>query len=106
MTMLQDEKTYMPITDKRRSPTSKTTDIVQQKLLELKKAGFIKEEIHKQLRPTNPVPALFYGLPKVHKVQLTENRDHLIFSINIVIRYDCDLSVPVLVHQRTLSRNI
>ena len=37
--MLQDTKTYLPVTDKRRNPVSSTANLLQRKLEELKKVG-------------------------------------------------------------------
>ena len=74
--MLQDTKTYLPVTDKRRNPVSSTTNLLQRKLGDLKKSGKLTEKEHFKIKPSDPVPAAFHGLPKVHKVQLTEKEDH------------------------------
>ena len=74
--MLQDTKTYLPVTDKRRNPVSSTTNLLQRKLGELKKLGNLTEKEYFKIKPSDPVPAAFYGLPKVHKVQLTVKDDH------------------------------
>ena len=74
--MLQDTKTYLPVTDKRRNPVSSTTNLLQRKLGELKKSGNLTEKEYFKIKPSDPVPAAFYGLPKVHKVQLTVKDDH------------------------------
>ena len=37
--MLQDTKTYLPVTDKRRNPVSSTANLLQRKLEELKTVG-------------------------------------------------------------------
>ena len=74
--MLQDTKTYLPVTDKRRNPVSSTTNLLQRKLGELKKSGNLTEKEYFKIKPSDPVAAAFYGLPKVHKVQLTVKDDH------------------------------
>ena len=66
--ILQDTKTYAPITDRRRNPTSSTATTLQKKLLSLKKSGNITDAEYNKLKPNDPVPAAFYGLPKVRKV--------------------------------------
>ncbi|XP_068674499.1 uncharacterized protein [Montipora foliosa] len=74
--MLQDTKTYLPVTDKRRNPVSSTTNLLQRKFGELKKSGNLTEKEYFKMKPSDLVPAAFYGLPKVHKVQLTVKDDH------------------------------
>ena len=75
--MLQDRNTYQPITDKRRSPTSRVETELQKKLLELKKQGSLTESEYWKLRPSESTLAALYGLPKVHKVNLQSTDDHL-----------------------------
>ena len=36
-----------------------------------------------KLRPTDPTAAAFYGLPKIHKVELTPKDDHFILNENV-----------------------
>ena len=74
--MLQDTKTYLPVTDKRRNPVSSTTNLLQRKLRDLKKSGNLTEKEYFRIKPSDPVPADFYVLPKVHQVQLTVKDDH------------------------------
>ena len=74
--MLQDTKTYLPVTDKRRNPVFSTANLLQRKLGDLKKSGNLVEKEYFKIKPNDPVPAAFYGLPKVHKVQLTVKDDH------------------------------
>ena len=68
-------KTYSPVTDKRRNPTSSTANSLQKKLAELKRSGKLTEKEYFKIKPNDPVAA-FYGLPKIHKVQLTAKEDH------------------------------
>ena len=65
-----------PITDKRRNPTSRTESTLQKKLLDLKKQGNLTESEYWRLRPSESIPAAFYGLPKIHKVKLEPKEDH------------------------------
>ena len=74
--MLQDTKTYTPVTDKRRNPTSSTANSLQKKLGKLKKSGNLTESEYFKIKPNDPVPAAFYGLPKVHKIKLSAKDDH------------------------------
>ncbi|KAL9983647.1 hypothetical protein ACROYT_G005850 [Oculina patagonica] len=74
--MLQDRKTYEPITDKRRNPTAKTAKELQKKLQDLKQSGNLSEQQYKRLQVPDPNPASFYGLPKVYKVELRPRDDH------------------------------
>ena len=74
--MLEDTKTYTPVTDKRRNPTSSTANSLQKKLGELKKSGNLTGSEYFKIKPNDPVPAAFYGLPKFHKIKLSAKDDH------------------------------
>ena len=78
--MLQDTKTYLPVTDKRRNPVSSTTNLLQRKSGDLKTSGNLTEKEYFKIQPSDPVPAAFYGLSKVHKVQLKVKDDHYTLS--------------------------
>ena len=81
--MLEDRTTYKPVTDKRRNPTKRIETDLQKKLLDLRKNNNLTEAEYKRLRPCDSTPASFYGLPKIHKVQLQPANDHLILPKNI-----------------------
>ena len=83
--MLQDKKVYKRITDKRRNPTSKIETELQERLLILKTKGNLTEQEYKKLRPSDSYPAAFYGLPKIHKVSLSEQDDHFTVDPNTEI---------------------
>ena len=73
----------MPITDKRRNPTSKRELELQRKLPDLKKLGNLSETAdYWKLRTSDSTPASFYGLPKIHKVELQQMDDHFTLPEN------------------------
>ena len=74
--MLQDTKTYSRLNDKRHNPTSSTANSLQRKLADLKKSGNLTDSEYCKIKPNDPVPAAFYGLPKIHNVQLAAKDDH------------------------------
>ena len=84
--MLQDQNVYMPVTDKRRNPTSKTELELQRKFSDLKKLGNLSETEYWKLRPSDSTPASFYGLPKIHKVELKQMDDHFTLPENTETR--------------------
>ena len=84
--MLQDQNVYMPVTDKRRNPTSKTELELQRKFSDLKKLGNLSETEYWKLRPYDSTPASFYGLPKIHKVELKQMDDHFTLPENTETR--------------------
>ena len=84
--MLQDQNVYMPVTDKRRNPTSKTELELQRKFSDLKKLGNLSETEYWKLRPFDSTPASFYGLPKIHKVELKQMDDHFTLPENTETR--------------------
>jgi len=73
--LLNDDKTYHKITDKRRNPTSSTEKSLNKLLLQIKDQPVSHDSSKKQLEPklyyklhsTDSTPASFYGLPKIHK---------------------------------------
>ena len=73
--LLNDDKTYHKITDKRRNPTSSTEKSLNKLLLQIKDQPAPHDDSKKQLEPklhyklhsTDSTPASFYGLPKIHK---------------------------------------
>lgn len=67
--------------DKGRSPTTKTALNLEQKLQDLKLSGNVSEEKYKKLQVSDPNPASFRGLPKVHKVEPQPDNDPLINEI-------------------------
>ncbi|KAL9961859.1 hypothetical protein ACROYT_G030890 [Oculina patagonica] len=77
--LLNDEKTYHKITDKRRNPTSSTEKSLNKLLLQIKHQPASHDSSKKQLEPklyyklhsTDSTPASFYGLPKIHKDNAT-----------------------------------
>jgi hypothetical protein len=62
--MLQDEQTYRPIA---KDPTPSLEKRMNSKLLELKKAQRLPDDIYSRLRSSAGRTPLFYGLPKIHK---------------------------------------
>ena len=84
--MLQDQNVYMPVTDKRRNPTSKTELELQRKFSDLKKLGNLSETEYWKLRPSDSTPASFYGLPKIHKVELKQMDNHFTLPENTETR--------------------
>jgi len=68
--ILQDQNVYIPISNKRRNPTSRTELEFEKKLLDLKKLGSLNETDDWKLCLSDSTPASFYGLPKIHKVEL------------------------------------
>ena len=83
--MLQDKTVYKRITDKRRNPTSKTETELKERLLILKTYVNLTEQQYKKLRSSHSYPAAFYGLPKIHKVSLSEQDDHFAVDPNTAI---------------------
>ena len=81
--MLEDCTTYKPVTDKRRNPTKRVKTHLKTKLLDLRKNNNLTEAEYKRLRPCDSTPASFYGLPKIHKVQLQPANDYPILPENI-----------------------
>ena len=80
--MFDDQNTYQLITDKRRNLTKRVESDLQKKLLDLKKKGNLSEAEYKKLRPYDSTPAAFYGLTKIHKVELKQDKDHLVLPDN------------------------
>ena len=60
--MLQDTKTYLPVTDKRRNPISSTASLLQRKLGDLKKSGYLTAKEYFKIKPSDPVLTAFYRL--------------------------------------------
>ena len=48
----------------------------QRKIVYLKKSGNLTESECFKIKPSDPVPPAFYGLPKIHKVQLVAKDGH------------------------------
>ena len=73
--LLNDDKTYQKITDKRRNQTSSTEKSLNKLLLQIKDQPAPHDSSKKQLElklyhklhSTDSTPASFYGLPKIHK---------------------------------------
>ena len=73
--LLNDEKTYYKITDKRKNPTSNTEKSLNKLLLQIKDQSASRDSNKEQLEPklyyklhsTDSTPVSFYGLPKIHK---------------------------------------
>ena len=80
--MLDNQTTYQPIVDKRRNPTKRVEPDLQKKLLDLKRQGNLTEAEYKKLRPYDSTAAAFYGLPKIHKAELKQDKDHLVLPDN------------------------
>lgn len=74
--MLQDKNTYKPVVDKRRNPTSRVEQDLQKELLYLERRGNLTEAEYWKLRPLDSIPASFYGLLKVHKIELRQRENH------------------------------
>lgn len=66
--ILSDRVYYQQLT---RDPTSSLQQKANKIVSELKKSGSIQAEIARDLMIYNAVPARFYGLPKIHKPQLS-----------------------------------
>ena len=62
--MLPDKKTYEP---PKKDPTSTIYNKVNNIIKIWKSKNFINEKIAYSLKSSNPLPARFYGLPKIHK---------------------------------------
>ena len=73
--LLCDQQTYLKITDRRRNPTSKSKKDLNKLLQEIRTHPSshdhlryqINENLHRHLHSTDANPAIFYGLPKIHK---------------------------------------
>ena len=73
--LLNDDKTYHKITDKRRNPTSSTEKSLNKLLLQIKDqpASYdsskeqLEQKLFYKLHSTDSTPASFYGLPKINK---------------------------------------
>ena len=81
--MLQDRKTYQPITDERRNPTTRTTSELQRKLQDLNNSGNLFEEEYKKLQVSDPNPAPFRGLQQFHKGELQADNNHFRISTEL-----------------------
>ncbi|KAL9961061.1 hypothetical protein ACROYT_G029941 [Oculina patagonica] len=69
-----------------RNPTSKTERELQRKFSDLKKLGNLSETEYWKLRPSDSTPASFYGLPKIHNVELKQMDDHFTLPENTETR--------------------
>ena len=58
--ILQDQNVYVPVTDRRRNPTSRTELELQKKLLDLKKLGNLSETDNWKLRSSDSAPASYH----------------------------------------------
>ena len=73
--LLNDDKTYQKITDKRKNPISSSEKSLNKLLLQIKDQPAPQDSDKKQLEPklyhklhsTDATPASFYGLLKIHK---------------------------------------
>ena len=76
--LLCDETIYLKITDRRKNPTTSTETFLNKLLLQIKEKQAPHDSSRKQLDPklycklhsTDATPASFYGLHKIHKVEV------------------------------------
>ena len=76
--LLADKETYLKIIDKRRNPCLKTEKDLNKLLQNIRKSPCeqdqtkkqIQDKLYNQLHSTDGTPARFYGMPKVHKVNV------------------------------------
>ena len=64
---LNDKKTYKEIST---DPTNKLKAKLISLLKKIKAEGEIEEQLYKKMYPTGAVATKFYGLPKIHKVDI------------------------------------
>ena len=77
--LLQDENTYTKISDQHKNPTSSTEKLLNALLKQIKDpksihdlgAQQLDDKLYYKLRSTDATPATFYGLPKIHKPEVT-----------------------------------
>ena len=76
--LLNDEKTYLKITDKRKNPTNKVEQDLNKMLRSIKSdssekdndVSQIDEKLYNHLHSSSASPATFYGVPKIHKLDV------------------------------------
>ena len=77
-TLLSDEMTYAKITDKRRNPTARVEKDLNKLLQGIKKEPAehdptkpqLPDRLYHHLHSTDATAAAFYGLPKIHKLEI------------------------------------
>ena len=76
--LLNDEKTYIKITDKSKNPTNKVEQDLNKMLRSIKSdssekdnnVSQIDEKLYNHLHSSSASPATFYGVPKIHKLDV------------------------------------
>ena len=53
-----------------KDPTDRLTRKLSEKLLTLKRSGYLPEAIYNKIRPRHKQPPRIYGLPKIHKADV------------------------------------
>ena len=53
-----------------KDPTDRLTQKLSEKLLTLKRSGYLSEAIYNKIRPGHKQPPRIYGLPKIHKADV------------------------------------
>ena len=53
-----------------KDPTDRLTRKLSEKLLNLKRSGYLSEAVYNKIRPRHKQPPRIYGLPKIHKADV------------------------------------
>ena len=74
-TILQDEKKFKTVINKKRDIFIAKENQINRLLLKLKNEGQLTDEMYKRMRTTGSQPCRLYGLPKIHK-----NKDNPLYG--------------------------